>query len=188
MKIAGGKWRGRPLKTPQNMDVRPTSVRVRQSLFNILRHGRTGDRLTGAQVLDAFAGTGALALEAVSQGATHATCFDTSPAARAVLQANVASLSAEDQITVAPHDATNPPPRPPNTPPATLAFLDPPYAKNLAAPAITALDAAAWFAPDVLIVIESARDQPTPTATGFVQADHRTTGTTALTFLIRAEP
>lgn len=185
MKIAAGRWRGRNLIAPTNNGVRPTNVRVRQSLFNILRHGKFGDRVTDAIILDAFAGTGALGLEALSLDAAHATFFDIARAARTALEANIKNLDAGSVATVLAHDATNPPRRRDDQPPATLVFLDPPYGKDLAASAIAALDEAGWFAPDVLIVVETARDDPLPPIPGFTVVDQRTIAPATLTFLER---
>jgi 16S rRNA (guanine966-N2)-methyltransferase len=124
MRIIAGAWRGRKLLAPPGAATRPTADRVRQALFDMLLHAPWGGRevVVGAAVLDAFAGTGALGLEALSRGAARATFLERDPAALAALHANIAACRAEQRATVLAADATRPPPGTP----CSLVFLDPP--------------------------------------------------------------
>lgn len=164
VRVVSGRHRGRRLSPPPGRDLRPTADRVRESVFNILAHGGAriggGDALVGARVLDGFAGTGAIGLEAVSRGAAHATLMDNDRAALDICRANVAALGEQANVTVL-HGDCLAPMRPPA--PCTLVFLDPPYKKGLAAPALEALAAAGWIADGALIVIElAAKEDFTP--------------------------
>ena len=160
MRIIAGAWRGRALSAPPGDATRPTADRVRQALFDRLMHapwaGRTA--VDGARVLDVFAGTGALGLEALSRGAAHATFLETGRAALVVLRANVAACRAEGRCTVLAADALRPPPGQG----CGLVFLDPPYGQGLAGPAVAALQAAGWIAPGALIVAEVGREEALP--------------------------
>ncbi len=155
MRIVAGKHRGRRLDAPGGRDVRPTSDRTRQSLFNILSHGDwTGDGrdvLDGADVLDAFCGTGALALEALSRGAARAAFLDKSRASLDLARRNADALGETANCRFVLGDAARPP-APPFA--ATLAFLDPPYAQDLAPPALSGLAGAGWLAPGALVCVE----------------------------------
>lgn len=159
MRIVAGAWRGRSLVAPPGATTRPTADRVRQALFDRLLHAPWGGRelLQGATVLDAFAGTGALGLEAMSRGATYAVFFETDRAALTALQKNIAALSAEQQCRVL-GDAT----RPPLGSPCGLAFLDPPYGLDLVRRAAVALTGAGWIAPGTLVVGEFGREEDLP--------------------------
>ncbi len=178
MRIVAGTWRGRALQAPPGDTTRPTADRVRQALFDMLLHARWGgrDAVEGAHVLDLFAGTGALGLEALSRGATFATFIEQDRAALAALRANIATLRAADRTAVLAGDAltvkalptqapaTKPPataPSPaPGAAPCTLVFLDPPYGAGLVPRALAHLTAAGWIAPNALIVAETARAEP----------------------------
>lgn len=158
MRIVAGAWKGRPLVAPPGTVTRPTADRVRQALFDMLRHAPWADDIDGAQVLDAFAGAGGLGLEALSRGAAHATFIERDRAALAALRANIAACRAEARCAVLATDATHPPPGAP----CRLVFLDPPYALGLVPLAVTALRAAGWIAPGALIVAEIGRDEAMP--------------------------
>lgn len=151
MRVIAGRWKGKRLAAPPGEATRPTSDRARQALFDMLWHapwaGR--ERIEGAEVLDAFAGTGALGLEALSRGAARATFLENDRAALAALRANIAACDANARVLAA--DATKPPRA---AQPATLLFLDPPYGAGLVGPALAALDAAGWIAPGALICAE----------------------------------
>ncbi|WP_135468305.1 16S rRNA (guanine(966)-N(2))-methyltransferase RsmD [Crenalkalicoccus roseus] len=153
MRIIAGRHRGRRLAAPPGEATRPTADRVRQALFDMLWHAPWGGReaIEGARVLDAFAGTGALGLEALSRGAAHATFLETHRAALAALRANIAVCGESARSTVLAADATRPPPAPA---PCALVFLDPPYGKGLLARALPALAAAGWIAPGALVSAE----------------------------------
>jgi 16S rRNA (guanine966-N2)-methyltransferase len=181
MRIVAGRHRGRSLAAPPGETTRPTSDRVRQALFDMLLHapwaGR--DMFQEARVLDAFAGTGALGLEALSRGAAHATFIEQDRAALTVLRGNVALLKEEPRCRVIPGDAT----RPPMTDaPCSLLFLDPPYGKHLVPKALAALGAAGWIAPGALIVAEVARDEALDAA-GFARVGERAHGAARLVML-----
>jgi 16S rRNA (guanine966-N2)-methyltransferase len=185
MRIVAGRHRGRRLLAPPGEKVRPTSDRAREALFNILLHGQLaaeGIPFTGAAVLDAFAGTGALGLEALSRGAAEAAFIEQDPEALATLRRNIAALGEDGRAQIVSGDAT----RPPRAPSAyTLVFLDPPYRSGLAAAALTALDATGWLAPDALAVVElAAREHLGPPA-GFSLLDERVYGAARLLFLRR---
>ncbi len=160
MRIIAGGWRGRALAAPPGEATRPTADRVRQALFDRLMHAPWAGRaaMEGVRVLDVFAGTGALGLEALSRGAGHATFIENGRAALDVLHANVAACRAAAQCTVLAADAR----RPPAGQACELVFLDPPYGLDLVGPALDALHAAGWIAPDALIVAEIGRDDTLP--------------------------
>lgn len=187
MRIVAGAHRGRPLAAPAGQAVRPTADRTRQALFNLLEHGRlaaAGSRVAGAVVLDAFAGTGALALEALSRGAERATAIDRDPAAIAAIRANAALLGETERLRVLRADANSPPPA---AVAADLAFLDPPYGQGLAAAALVALDAAGWLARDALIAIETGAKETLAAPAGFVCQDARRYGRAKVWLLTRVE-
>src|SRR5262245_20730977 len=160
MRIVGGKHRGRKIEAPSGLDVRPTSDRAREALFNILIHGHLSadgtSPLPGARVLDAFAGSGALGLEALSRGAAHALFHDSDAKACAAIRSNAKALGKTANTTVIPADATKPPPCP--GAPCSIVFLDPPYSRDLAAPALTALAARGWIAEGAVCIVELAID------------------------------
>ncbi len=184
MKIAGGRHRGRTLAAPDT-GVRPTAARTREALFNILAHGGFTDdgssAIVDAVVLDAFAGSGALGLEALSRGAAHVTFWDTDRAALAAIRRALETLGETANAEVALADATAPPPA---RRPCTLVLLDPPYDEALAAPTLAALARAGWLAAHALISVESrAKDGPFEAPPGFALLDGRTYGTARLTLL-----
>jgi 16S rRNA (guanine966-N2)-methyltransferase len=184
MRIIAGRHRGRALTAPEGRTVRPTSDRAREALFDILAHGRFADgpAYEDALVLDAFAGTGAFGLEALSRGARGASFIEKDRAAIAALRANIASLGEERQAAVLTADALRPPPAPA---PVALAFLDPPYGEDLAAPALAALVRAGWFAAGALIVVELAAKQDLETPADFTTLEERRYGAARLMFLRR---
>ena len=160
MRIVAGTWRGRRLAAPPGSKTRPTADRVRQALFDMLLHAPWGgaDAVAGARVLDAFAGTGALGLEALSRGAAHATFMESDRAALATLRANVAALGAGERATLLAADALH---CSAGTP-VGLVFLDPPYAEDLVARAVQALRQSGWITPNALLVGEIGREEPIP--------------------------
>ena len=183
LRIVGGTHRGRRLIAPPGEAVRPTSDRAREALFNILSHGRfaaNGLPFAGRPVLDAFAGTGALGLEALSRGASAAAFIENSRDALAALRRNVAALGEEDRAHIIAGDAT----RPPRAAMAcAIAFLDPPYRSGLAAPALSALAEAGWLLHDGLAVVEAAAREELPAPAGFAAVDERVYGAARLVFL-----
>jgi 16S rRNA (guanine966-N2)-methyltransferase len=185
MRIVGGSQRGRRLVAPLGEAVRPTSDRAREALFNILSHGNfaaSGLPFADRPVLDAFAGTGALGLEALSRGASAAAFIESEREALAALRRNVVALGEGERVQIMAGDAT----RPPRAGYAcAVAFLDPPYRSGLAAPAATALAASGWLTPDALIVIEVAAREALPAPAGFTIIDERVYGAARLVFLRR---
>ena len=157
-----GAWRGRTLGAPWGGVTRPTADRVRQALFDMLAHAPWAppDGLRGLVVLDAFAGSGALGLEALSRGAARATFFERDPAALAALRANVGACRTADAIVVQ-ADATRPPRA---AAAASLVFLDPPYGQGLPMRAVVTLDQAGWIGAGALLVVETGRDEALPLA------------------------
>jgi 16S rRNA (guanine966-N2)-methyltransferase len=157
MRIVAGIWRGRALSAPAGAATRPTADRVRQALFDMLLHAPWGGResIEGARVLDVFAGTGALGLEALSRGAAHATFIERDRAALATLRANIAACRTETLCTVLVADAV----AASSGPPCGLVFLDPPYGQELIPRALARLAAGGWIAPGALLVAETGRDE-----------------------------
>ncbi|MDE2228020.1 MAG: 16S rRNA (guanine(966)-N(2))-methyltransferase RsmD [Alphaproteobacteria bacterium] len=181
-RIIAGKHRGRKLASLAGGTVRPTSGRAREAVFNILAHAGFTPRppYEDAFVLDAFAGSGALGLEALSRGARFVTFMERDRTARAVLAANIAALGAERQTTVLTGDALRPPRA---NAPASLAFLDPPYAEDWAAPALAALAASGWLQPDSLAVVELPAKRAFAPPVRFTPLDERRYGAAKIVFL-----
>jgi 16S rRNA (guanine966-N2)-methyltransferase len=185
MRVVGGRHRGRRLIAPPGDQVRPTSDRAREALFNILSHGEfaaAGSPFVDENVLDAFAGTGALGIEALSRGAARAAFIETDRAALGALRRNLAELDEEDSGDVFAGDATRPP-RARFT--CALAFLDPPYRSGLAEPALVALTEMGWLAPAALTVIELAARESFSAPAAFTMLDERKYGAAKLIFLRR---
>lgn len=159
MRIVGGRWRGRALAPVGRGDaanaLRPTTDRVRESLFNLLSHGGYR-RLDGARVLDLFAGTGALGLEALSRGAAHATFVENGRVAHGIIAKNIDIFQCSKECTVLRRDAR----RLAGTPGTghDVVFADPPYGRGLGAAGIAAARAGGWLAPDALVVLEEAAE------------------------------
>jgi 16S rRNA (guanine966-N2)-methyltransferase len=188
MRIIGGRHRGRRLFVPPGDAVRPTSDRAREALFDILSHGRlaaAGIPFAGAPVLDAFAGTGALGLEALSRGAAEGVFIERDRAALAALRRNVEALDEAGRARIMPGDAVHPPRADRR---CAVAFLDPPYRSGLAAPALAALDAAGWLAEAAIAVAELAAREELPPPAGFVVVDERVYGAARFVLLRRGAP
>ncbi|MBB5687991.1 16S rRNA (guanine(966)-N(2))-methyltransferase RsmD [Roseomonas alkaliterrae] len=154
MRIIAGRHRGRTLRAPEGAATRPTADRVRQALFDMLWHAAWGGRMAVQDqlVLDAFAGTGALGLEALSRGADHCTFIEKDRTALAALRANITACGEDARSAVLAADATRPPAA---RVPCGLVFLDPPYGKGLVPRAVAALEAAGWIAPGALLIAET---------------------------------
>jgi 16S rRNA (guanine966-N2)-methyltransferase len=152
MRIVGGRLRGRALVAPKSQAIRPTADRLRESLFNILAHGY-GDPIAGARVLDLFAGTGALGLEAMSRGAAFALFVDDGAEARALLRQNVEALGLAAVTRIFRRDATKLGSAHP-VEPFSLAFLDPPYGRGLAGKSLASMREGGWLTQDSLVVVE----------------------------------
>jgi 16S rRNA (guanine966-N2)-methyltransferase len=171
MRIVGGTLRGRALAPPKSKAIRPTADRLRESLFNILTHS-FDDPITGARVLDLFAGTGALGIEALSRGAAFTLFVEEDAEARALIRENVAALGLGGTSKIFRRDATilgEPTP----LAPFALAFLDPPYGQNLAAPALASARAGGWLTPGALTVVEEAVKAQFAAPEGFAELDRR---------------
>jgi 16S rRNA (guanine966-N2)-methyltransferase len=180
MRVVGGRLRGRNLSAPKSQAIRPTADRLREALFNILIHAY-GDPITDARVLDLFAGTGALGIEALSRGAVFTLFVDDAAEARALLRDNVATLGLGGVTKIFRRDATRLGPAQPLEP-FSLAFVDPPYGLGLAEQALAAARAGGWLAPGALIVVEELTSAfAAPPA--FTELERRAYDDTAFTFL-----
>ena len=178
MRVIAGKFKGRTLATPSSQAVRPTSDRLRESIFNILMHAHD-DVIEGARVLDLFAGTGALGIEALSRGAAHALFVDDSTEGRGLLRENVERLGLGGVTKVFRRDATKLGPCHPHAP-FSLVFCDPPYRKGLGEQALASALAGGWLLPEALIVFEEAADADVALPAGFEELDLRAYGETQI--------
>jgi 16S rRNA (guanine966-N2)-methyltransferase len=181
MRVVGGRLRGRTLAAPKSNAIRPTADRLRESLFNILIHAY-GDPISGARVLDLFAGTGALGIEALSHGALFTLFVDEGAEARALLRENVAALGLGGVTRVFRRDATKLGPAYPIEP-FSLAFLDPPYGQGLAEKALAAALAGGWFVADALIVVEETSKATFAAPENFTELERRRYDDTEFIFL-----
>jgi 16S rRNA (guanine966-N2)-methyltransferase len=179
LRIIGGVWRGRLIDAPADDAIRPTTDRVRESLFNRLMHGAagTGFVLSGARVADVFAGTGAMGLEALSRGAAHATFIERDMDAQALIRRNVAALGAEDRTSLMSADAAN---LPRAALAHDLALLDPPYGTGLAAPAMLSLARQGWLKVGGLLSVEMGAGETPPEVEGYRFLDRREAGRIAV--------
>jgi 16S rRNA (guanine966-N2)-methyltransferase len=181
MRIVGGEFRGRPLATPRTNVIRPTTDRAREAVFNVLSH-RFPERLEGARVLDLFAGTGALGLEALSRGAAYAVFIEESAEGRGLIRGNVEAFGLTGRTKIFRRDAT-----------ALgeagtlgsfgLVLADPPYGRGLGERALRAAKAGGWLAAKALCVVEEAASAPFEAGPGFVVLDERSYGDTVVRFL-----
>lgn len=184
MRIVSGRLRGRALTAPAGSATRPTSDRARQALFDVLAHAPWAPELEGARVIDLFAGSGALGLEAMSRGAASCLFVETDEAARGAIRANLEALDLMGAARVHRRDATDLGPRPASAGAAfDLAFLDPPYGRGLGERALAELAAHGWLAPGALCVWERAADESAPPPPGFTSLDDRTWGAARVDFL-----
>ncbi len=184
MRVIAGKWRGKKLQTPEGNDIRPTSDRARGALFNVLAHGKpaaTGFRLQDANILDAFAGTGALGLEALSRGAKHASFIENATASIAVLRANINACGARQECDIHQADASNPPAA---GSACSLILMDPPYGKELLGPSLAALSAAGWMAGGAICCVELGKDEVFDPPHGFEILDDRRYGAARIIILV----
>jgi 16S rRNA (guanine966-N2)-methyltransferase len=181
MRVVGGKLRSRPIAGPKGAGLRPTADRLREALFNILAH-TYADPATGARVLDLFAGTGALGIEAISRGAAYALFVDDGVEARALLRDNVETLGLGGVTRIFRRDATRLGPVHPLEP-FSLVFLDPPYGKGLAEKALISTREGGWLKPQALIVVEEAADVGFKAPDGFEELERRRYDDTEFAFL-----
>jgi 16S rRNA (guanine966-N2)-methyltransferase len=181
MRIVGGQFRGRPLAAPGDARTRPTSDRVREAIFNILAHGLADFELQGAKVLDLFAGTGALGLEALSRGAMFCLFVEEEAEARALIRRNVEAFGLTGVTKIFRRDATD-------LGPAgrhggfTLTFLDPPYGQDLAQRALVSVASGGWLAPGAIAVSEDRKDASLALPAGYEAVDRRSWGDTQVLF------
>jgi 16S rRNA (guanine966-N2)-methyltransferase len=181
MRIVGGSFKGRVLKPPETREIRPTADRLRESIFDILVH-RYPDALAGGRVIDLFAGTGALGLEAISRGAKTALFVDSGTAARALLRENIEALALGGVTRIRRADATKLG-KAPAAGPFTLAFLDPPYEQDLAGPALESLARGGWLEAGAVVVVEESAKAEIVAPEKFERVDERECGETRVTLL-----
>jgi len=179
--VVGGRLRSRPIAGPKSDGLRPTADRLREALFNILMHAY-GDPVTGARVLDLFAGTGALGIEAASRGAAFVLFLDDRAEARALIRRNVEALGLGGLTRIFRRDATQLGPVHPLDP-FSLVFLDPPYGQGLAERALASALAGGWLAPAALAVVEETARAEFTAPTGFTELERRGYGDSELIFL-----
>jgi 16S rRNA (guanine966-N2)-methyltransferase len=184
MRITAGRFKGRNLIPPKDMNVRPTSDKVRQAIFNILEHRDFGFpfRLEGTRAVDLFAGTGALGLEALSRGARYCLFVDDAALSRALIRQNVEALGQTGASKIWRRDAARLGALD-TLSPFGLAFLDPPYCKDLIAPTLTGLRDGGWLVSPALVVVEMAEEEIYPSTDGFEVMDDRVYGDTRVVIL-----
>ncbi len=187
MRIVGGKFKGHAIVGPASTATRPTSDRVRESLFNILAHGIDGLDLDGARVMDLFAGTGALGLEALSRGAKFCQFVEEGTEARGVIRRNADALGAIGLCKIWRRDATKLGPCAPQSP-FDLVFADPPYNKGLGGQALRSLVEGGWLAANAVVVLEESERAVLGDVEGLTRIDQRTYGDTVVTFFRAAGP
>ena len=187
LKVVGGRHRGRSIAAPEGDTTRPTSSRARESLFNILMHATWSDDgtspLIGARVLDAFAGSGALGIEALSRGAAHVTFLDSDATAIRLIGENLRKLGETDNAKVVRANATRPPP---SREACDLVFLDPPYRSGQAAPALAALAETGWLKSGTIATVELANTEDMLPPAGFTTIDERRYGLAKILILRHA--
>ena len=186
MRIIAGKDKGRALAAPGGRATRPTADRTREAIFNILEHAPWAARLEGARVLDLFAGSGAMGLEALSRGASFCLFVETDAVARGAIRDNIEALGLFGVTRIHRRDATDLGQRPAGLDaPFDLVFLDPPYGKGLGEAALACLGAGGWITPDARIALEcGAEDRPTHD--GYLLRDERAYGAAKVLFLTSA--
>lgn len=183
MRIVGGNFKGRRIAAPSGQNTRPTTDRTRESLFNILAHKDDFD-FEGARVLDLFAGSGALGLEAISRGASFCLFVETDAAARGAIRDNVEALGlfGNTRIHRRPANALGTKPAGVGDP-FSLVFMDPPYGKDLIIPTLTTLSAGAWLMPGAWVIAEHEAGLSLPPPEGFDLLETRGFGDTEISFL-----
>lgn len=181
MRVVGGRLRSRPIAGPKSDGLRPTADRLREALFNILMHAY-GDPVSGARVLDLFAGTGALGLEALSRGAAFVLFVDDGAEARALIRQNVDTIGVGGVSRVFRRDASNLGAAHP-VEPFSLVFVDPPYGKGLAETALTSAREGGWLTPEALVMVEDAAAPGFKTPSGYAEIERRRYDDTEVTFL-----
>jgi 16S rRNA (guanine966-N2)-methyltransferase len=181
MRIVGGEFRGRPLAAPRSQDIRPTTDRTREAVFNVLTH-RFPEKLEGARVLDLFAGTGALGLEAMSRGASHCLFIEESAEGRGLIRTNVEAFGLQGRTKIFRRDATGLGDAG-TIAPFGLVFADPPYSRGLGEAALNSALRGGWLLPQALCVVEEAASAPFSPGDGFAVLDERGYGDTVVRFI-----
>ena len=178
MRIVAGKFRGKQLSSPEDDSIRPTADRVREAVFNIVA-SRLGPNLDGLRVLDLFAGTGAMGLEALSRGAAHVIFVDAGAEARGLIRDHIEAFGAGGVTKLLRRDATDLGPAG-TMGPVDLVFLDPPYGKGLGEQALVSLRDGGWLKPETLLVLEEASEVAVTLPGGFTLDDRREYGAAAV--------
>ncbi len=187
MRIVSGRFRGQSLAAPKSRDIRPTTDKTRESVFNILAHGVADFRLEGAHVLDLFAGSGAMGFEAISRGAASCLFIDTSAEARGLIRQSIENFGLEREARLYRRDATSLGPAG-NLGPFDLVFADPPYGKELADLALASASGGGWLAPGAIAVVEEQASSAVAFPPGFEAFDQRDYGGTTIFFARFASP
>jgi 16S rRNA (guanine966-N2)-methyltransferase len=183
MRIVGGQFKGRAIVAPDGRDTRPTGDRARESVFNVLAHAAWSPGVEGRRVLDLFAGSGALGLEAMSRGAAFALFVETDAAARGTIRDNIEALGLFGTTRIHRRDATDLGVKPAGLGgPFDLVFLDPPYGKSLGERALARLREGGWITPEALVVLEVGAEE-SPRTPAFETLDERTYGAAKVLFL-----
>jgi 16S rRNA (guanine966-N2)-methyltransferase len=184
MRIVGGKFKGRAIRAPEGRNTRPTSDRARESIFNVLAHADWAPRLEGARVIDAFAGSGALGLEAISRGAAFCLFVETDSAARGCIRDNVEAFQLFGVTRIHRRSATDLGPKPAGLgAPFDLVFMDPPYACDLVPAALEQLAKGSWITTTALVVAETSAEEAAPVAPEWDALDERIYGAARVSFL-----
>ena len=184
MRIVAGEFRGKAIKAPPGPATRPTSDRAREAVFNILEHAPWSRGVRDARVIDLFAGSGALGLEALSRGAAFCLFVETDEAARGAIRENVEAMDLFGRSRVHRRDATQLGVRPGADGPAfDLAFLDPPYSKGLGEIALARLAEGGWLARGAIAGAERGAEEPPLEAAGYEILDERRYGAARVWFL-----
>jgi 16S rRNA (guanine966-N2)-methyltransferase len=188
MRIVAGAYRGRALAAPPGRSTRPTSDRAREAVFNVIEHAAWSSGVADRRVIDLFAGSGALGLEALSRGAVFCLFVETDPGARGAIRANVETLGQKGELfgrtRIHRRDATDLGPKPAGDgAPFDLAFVDPPYGQGLGERALAQLADGGWLVPGALVVFERGADEDDPATPGFEALDDRRYGAARVVFL-----
>ncbi len=184
MRIVAGRLKGRAIVAPEGQGTRPTSDRARQAIFNVLEHAAWAEPLSGARVMDLYAGSGALGFEAMSRGAAFCLFVETEDEARGAIRENADAYGLMGATRVHRRDATDLGVRPGSAGEAfTLAFLDPPYGKGLGEVTLQRLREGNWLAPGAIVVVERGANEPDIDTPGYARLDQRTYGAAEVLFL-----
>jgi len=184
MRIVGGKFKGRAIKAPEGRSTRPTSDRARESIFNVLAHADWAPPMEGARVIDAFAGSGALGLEAMSRGAAFCLFVETDSAARGCIRDNIEAFQLFGATRIHRRSATDLGAKPAGLgSPFDLVFMDPPYDYDLVPAALDQLRKGAWITPKALVIAETSADQAAPVTSEWDKLDERIYGAARISFL-----